>query len=260
MIVAGAFWRRTVLRNARVQLPFVGRRDKKTVAGPVMPVLAPDSVVAHDYNLRLQYHAKSGDGVRMSKQPFGPHQLPDVLKSMSATRVDLVEPLASEYQEAAPHITSPSEAMQWINARHTLNPLTRHALYLFESVDAIDAAYETVAVGLLHGDVDPSGLPRYDAILGGLVSYWDETTGDLIVRPIVGWGGAGTRSDIDRNAQKYLARLLAAMLASQGALGLHSAERPVATNNERRECPHCSFAAVDRRAFYCPKCGMRLQR
>jgi hypothetical protein len=244
-----------------VQLPFVGRREKKKMpAQPVLPVLAPDSVVAHDYTLRLQYHAKSGDGVRMSKQPFGPQQLPEVLKTINASRIDLIEPLASEYQEAAPHITSPAEAMAWINARYNLDPLTRHALYLFESVDAIDPAYESLAVGLLHGDIDASGLPRYDAILGGLVSYWDETTGELIVRPVVGWGGAGTRSDIDRNAQKLLARLLAAVLASQDAVGLHSAERPVAIAGEKRDCPHCKFAAVDRRAFYCPKCGMRLTR
>ncbi len=244
-----------------MQLPFVGRKDKKKNAvGPAMPVLAPDSVVAHDYNLRLQFHAKSGDGVRMSAQPFGPKELPGVLTSMSASKVDLVEPLGSEFQDAAPHITSPAQAMQWINARYTLDPMTRHALYLFESVDAIDPAYETLAVGLLHGVLDPTGLPRYDAILGGLVSYWDETTGELIVRPIVGWGGAGTRSDIDRNAQRLLARLLAAVLASQGALGLHSAERPVAVAGDKRDCPHCRFAAVDRRAFYCPKCGMRLQR
>jgi hypothetical protein len=249
------------VRNWRVQLPFVGRKDKKPGSvRPLMPVLAPDSVVAHDYSMRTQYHAKSGDGVRMSKQPFGPHQLPEVLNTLQASHVDLVEPLASEYQQAAPRITSPAEALQWINARYTLNPLTRHALYLFESVDAIDPAYETLAVGLLHGEVETGGLPRYDAILGGLISYWDETSGDLIVRPVVGWGGAGTRSDIDRNAQRLLSRLLAAVLASQGAVGLHSAERPVAVAGDKRECPHCAFAAVDRRAAYCPKCGMRLTR
>ena len=209
-----------------MQLPFVGRKDKRPGNRPPMPVLAPDSVVAHDYSMRTQYHAKSGDGVRMSKQPFGPQQLPDVLNTLAATHVDLIEPLAAEYQQAAPRITSPAEAMQWINARYTLNPLTRHALFVFESVDAIDPAYETLAVGLLNGDVDSTGLPRYDAILGGLISYWDETSGDLIVRPVVGWGGAGTRSDIDRNAQRFLSRLLAAVLASQGAVGLHSAERP----------------------------------
>ena len=244
-----------------MQLPFLGRSNKKPGADrPPMPVLTPDSVVSHDYAMRTQYHAKSGDGVRMSKQPFGPHQMPDVLGTMAASHVDLIEPLAAEYQQAAPRITSPAEAMQWINARYTLKPLTRHALYLFESVDAIDPAYETIAVGLLQGDVDSSGLPRYDAILGGLISYWDETSGDLIVRPVVGWGGAGTRSDIDRNAQKLLSRLLAAVLASQGAVGLHSAERPVAVAGDKRECPHCAFAAVDRRAAYCPKCGMRLTR
>ncbi len=241
-------------------LPFLRQSKKKSPERYVPPTLVPDSVVAHDYSLRLQYHAKSGDGVRLPAAPSGSQQLPELLTGIAISDVDLVEPLNAEFQDAAPHITSPAEAMLWINARHRLTPLTRHALYLLESVDAIDPAYETLAVALLHGNLDADGLPRYDAIIGGLVSYWDETTGDLIVRPVVGWGGAGTRSDIDRAAQRLVAKLLTNVLASQGAMGLHPAERPVAVAGDKKSCAHCGFAAVDRRAFYCPKCGMRLQR
>jgi len=243
-----------------VQLTLLRRSKKKPVERPVIPALTPDGVVAHDYSLRLQYHAKGGDGVRLPAQAYGPQLLPDLLTGLAVSQVDLVEPLNAEFTDAAPQITSPAEAMLWINARHPLRPLTRHALYLFESVDAIDPAYETLAVALLHGEMDTDGLPRYDAIVGGLISYWDETTGELIVRPIVGWGGAGTRSDIDRMAQRLLVKLFANVIHSQGALGLHPAERPVAVAGDSKPCPHCSFTAVDRRAFYCPKCGMRLQR
>ncbi len=36
------------------------------------------------------------------------------------------------------------------------------------------------------------------AIVGGVASHWDESTGDMIVRGIVGWGGKGVRGDTDR--------------------------------------------------------------
>jgi hypothetical protein len=157
-------------------LTLLRRGKKKPAERPVIPALTTDRVVAHDYTLRLQYHAKSGDGVRLPSQPYGPQLLPELLSEVAISQVDLVEPLSAEFQDAAPHITAPAEAMLWINARHPLRPLTRHALYLLESVDAIDPAYETLAVALLHGELDTDGLPRYDAIVGGLVSYWDETT------------------------------------------------------------------------------------
>jgi len=60
-----------------------------------------------------------------------------------------------------------------------------------QNLDAIDLAYETFAVALLYGEVDGEGFPRFDAIVGGPVSYFDETTGELVVRMLLGWGGEG---------------------------------------------------------------------
>jgi hypothetical protein len=78
---------------------------------------------------------------------------------------------------------------------------------------------------------------------------------------VVGWGGEGVRGDTARLAQRLVSRLLGNLLASQGATELGRVERPVAVAGDRHlACPHCSFQAIDRRAFYCPKCGMRMPR
>ena len=114
-------------------------------------------------------------------------------------------------------------------------------------------------MALLQGDIDVDGFPRYDAVVGGPISYWDESSGDLIVRMALCWGGEGVRGDTQRAAQKLLSRLMANMLASQGATELGQVERPVAVAGAgQRPCPHCGFRQIDRRAHFCPKCGMRM--
>ena len=50
-------------------------------------------------------------------------------------------------------------------------------------------------------------------------------------------------------------------LANQHAMGLTAIERPVpAAGRGGLVCAHCGFASAHERAFYCPKCGMRLLR
>ena len=51
--------------------------------------------------------------------------------------------------------------MQWLNAHHVHSPVTRHALVVLESIDAIDLAFDTFVCALLDGDVDTSGYPEY---------------------------------------------------------------------------------------------------
>ena len=48
----------------------------------------------------------------------------------------------------------------------------------------------------------PAGYPDYTGIVGAVASYWDEVTGDQMVRGIVGWGGKGVRGDTERNATR----------------------------------------------------------
>lgn len=240
-------------------LPFL-RRSRKPVPPPQRVTLAPDQLESEEQSLRLQYHSLSSHGVRLpsSAEHDASAQLTNLLAAFSRSEIETIEPLPLEFQDATPSIVRPEAALHWINVHHGRSAIARHALMIFESVDAIDLAYETFAVALLHGDVDVEGFPRFDAIVGGPVSYWDETTGALIVRLLLGWGGTGVRSDTSRVAQRLLARMMVELMASQGATELGRVERPVAIVDSRHTaCPHCGFNAFDRRAAYCPKCGMR---
>ncbi len=221
----------------------------------------PEEVVAQDHQLKLYYAGKSSEGVRMKSGPKALAELPGMLAGLAKSEIEVVEPLPIEFSQAAPTIARPSEAMQWLNAHHVHSPITRHALVVLESIDAVDLAFDTFACALLDGEVDTAGYPEYNAILGGVASHWDEATGDMICRAVVGWGGRGVRGDTDRIGAKLLAGILTNILASQYAQGIAAIERPVpAAGRGGLVCAHCGFASAHERAFYCPKCGMRLLR
>jgi hypothetical protein len=237
-----------------------GRPASAATHAPTSTLL-PEEVVASDYQLKLYYAGKSSEGVRMQAGPNAMAELPGMLAGFARSDVEVVEPLPLEYSQATPVIARPSEAMQWLNAHHIHSPVTRHALVVLESIDAIDLAFDTFVCSLLEGEVDTSGYPEYNAVVGGVASHWDEATGDMIVRAVVGWGGRGVRGDTDRVGSRLLAGLLTNVLANQHSVGLTAVERPVpAGGRGGLVCAHCGFASAHERAFYCPKCGMRLLR
>jgi hypothetical protein len=250
-----------------VPLDFLKRKATvEPVAAPAAPppppsLAMPEEVVAQEHQLKLYYAGKSSGGVRMKAGRATVAQLPPMLAGLALTEVEVVEPLPIEFSQAAPTIVTPSQAMQWLNAHHILSPVTRHALVVLESIDAVDLAFDTFACALLDGEVDTSGYPEYNAIVGGVAAHWDEATGDMICRAVVGWGGKGVRGDTDRIGSRLLSGILSNILASQSALGLTNTERPVpAAGRGGLVCAHCGFASAHERAFYCPKCGMRLLR
>ena len=221
----------------------------------------PEEVVAQEYQLKLYYAGKSSEGVRLKAGPKAIAELPTMLVGLARAEIEVVEPLPIEFSQATPNIVSPSEAMQWLNAHHAHSPVTRHALVVLESIDAIDLAFDTFVCSLLDGEIDTSGYPEYNAVVGGVAAHWDEATGDMICRAVVGWGGRGVRGDTDRIGAKLLAGLLTNVLANQHAMGLTAIDRPVpAAGRGGLVCAHCGFASAHERAFYCPKCGMRLLR
>ena len=225
------------------------------------PVGLPEEVVAAEYQLKLYYAGKSTEGVRLKAGPQALAELPAMLTGLASGDIEVVDPLELEFAQAMPQIARPSEAMQWLNAHHHLSPVTRHALVVLESIDAIDLAFDTFACALLDGEIDTSGYPEYNAIIGGVASHWDEATGDMIVRGVVGWGGKGVRGDTDRIGARILGGILTNILANQHAMGLTAVDRPVpAAGRGGLVCAHCGFASGHERAFYCPKCGMRLLR
>ncbi|MBI2776960.1 MAG: zinc ribbon domain-containing protein [Chloroflexi bacterium] len=222
----------------------------------------PEEVVAQEHQLRLNYAGKTSEGVRIKAAAGAAlDDLPSMLVGIAKGEIEVIEPLPIEYSQATPTIVRPSEAMQWLNAHHMRSPVARHALVVLESIDAVDLAFDTFVCALLDGEIDTSGYPEYSAIVGGVAAHWDEVTGDLIVRGVVGWGGRGVRGDTDRLGARILTRLLTSILASQYSLGLTAVERPAAAHGHGGVvCPHCGFASAHERAFYCPKCGMRLLR
>jgi hypothetical protein len=248
-----------------VPLNFLKRRGQAAESAAPAPAktsgLMPEEVVAQDHQLKLYFAGKSSEGVRMKAGPAATRELPSMLVGLARSEIEVVEPLPIEYGEATPTIVTPSEAMQWLNAHHAHSPITRHALVVLESIDAVDLAFDTFVCALLEGEVDTSGYPEYNAIIGGVAAHWDESTGDMICRAVVGWGGKGVRGDTDRLGAKILGGLLNNILASQYAMGLTNIERPVpAAGRGGLVCAHCGFASAHERAFYCPKCGMRLLR
>ena len=97
--------------------------------------------------------------------------------------------------------------MQWLNAHHVHSPITRHALVVLESIDAIDLAFDTFVCALLDGEVDTSGYPEYNAVVGGVAAHWDEATGDMIVpgRRGLGRQGRPRRHGPDRRRSSWRA-------------------------------------------------------
>lgn len=242
-------------------LDFLRRRPNEKPQQPSRSSLLPEDVEAEEHTIKLTYRAKTSQGVRMAAGPGAIGELPAMLTGVAQTEVEVVEPLAMEFQGASPWIAKPHEALQWINANHDHSPIVRHGLVVLESSDAVDPAFETLAMAMLNGELDTSGFPEFDAIIGGVASHWDEVTGDMVVRAVVGWGGRGVRGDTDRAAQKILATLLSNVLASQHAIGLSPVDRPVPSAGVGGlVCAHCGFASAHDRAFYCPKCGMRMLR
>ncbi len=236
----------------------------KTRKGPAQPNTPPpvlEEISAQDFSLKLSYSAKSSESVRVRTGPGAVARLARMLDGYVQTETELVEPYPVEFGQAAPFIARMPAAAEWLTYHRKRLPVTRHGLMVLEAVDAIDLAFDTFVCGLLDGTVDTTGYPEYNAIVGGVASHWDELTGDMIVRAVVGWGGKGVRGDTDRNASRILSGLFTNLKADPQALGIAAVVRPVSGGKQGGiVCAHCGFSSGHERAFYCPKCGMRMSR
>ena len=241
-------------------MPLFGKSRKQAPAEEtVLPFgEAPN---ASDYRLKLSYGAKSSEVVQIRNSKGMSARLRDMLAGYVKSEVELVEPLPAELAQAQPFIAQVPGSIYWLQYNQQRSPITRHALVIFESTEAVDMVFETLAVGLLDGHQDSSEYPDYGAIVGGVASHWDENTGDLLVRAVVGWGGKGVRGDTERTAGRYLGGLFNNVLADSQSLGIVSVQRPLPVIGEGGTvCPHCGYNSGHERAFYCPKCGMRMLR
>ena len=237
------------------------RRNRKTEASPPPPVPMQEDVSAQQYQVKLNYLARSSEGLRMQADPAVRGALPGIVEPLANSPVEVIDPLPLEYSDAAPSLDRFTEMQQWVLARREIGPIGRHGLYVLEITDALDMTVDTFFCALLHGETDTSGYPDYNAIVGGLASHWDELSGELIVRAVLGWGGKGQRGDTDRIGQKLLSSLYQQVIASGYSLGAaDSARSPSIHGHSGLVCAHCGFEAGVAGAFYCPKCGMRMSR
>ncbi len=242
-------------------MSFLRRKKQDSAPPPPPPTPVQEEVQAQEYLLRLAFVARSSDGLRLPADPSVAAAIPGIVEPLSQTPVEVVEPLPLEYSDASPAIERFNEVQQWVLARRDVGPIARHGLYVLELTDALDMTVDTFACGLLHGETDTSGYPEYNAIVGGLASHWDELSGELIVRAVIGWGGKGLRGDTERIGQKLLSSLYQQVVASGYSLGEAEAARlPSIGGRSGLTCAHCGFEAGSASAFYCPKCGMRMAR
>jgi hypothetical protein len=237
------------------------RRKKPDAPPPPPPTPVQEEVKAQEYGLRISFVARSSDGLRLQASQASAAAIPGIVEPLSQTPVEIIEPLPLEYSDASPAIERFNEVQQWVLARREVTPIGRHGLYVLEMTDALDMTVDTFYCGLLHGETDTSGYPEYNAIVGGLASHWDELSGELIVRALVGWGGKGLRGDTERIGQKLLSSLYQQVVASGYSLGeAEQARLPSIGGRSGLTCAHCGFEAGSASAFYCPKCGMRMSR
>jgi hypothetical protein len=246
--------------GANVPLSFLRRHSEPEMEEPA-PRREPETIEEQDFVTKITYSSKSSEGVRMTAGPNALAELPRMIEDIAISPVETVEPLDVDLGHASVNVLEPEQVKAWLLARGHLSGITRHALIALETVGAFDPAYDTLALALLEGELDRDGYPRYNAIIGGVASHWDEATGDMIVRSIAAWGGHGVRGDTDRIAVKLIRRLFMNILDSTNAVGRIPLGSPLpAAGNGGLVCAHCGFAAAHQRAFYCPKCGMRLVR
>jgi len=239
-------------------MSFLRRNRNRPETPPPPPTPVQEEITAQQFSLKLAFLARSSDGLRLPADPQMQAMLPSVVEPLAIAPVEVLPPVAHEMADAAPNIERLPQLQEWIAARSMVSPIAHHALYVLESTDAVDMTVDTFVCALLHGETDTSGYPDYTAIVGGLVSHWDELSGDLIVRAVVGWGGKGQRGDTERIGQRLLSSLYQQVRATGHSLGSAAAARVTAIGDRGGAvCAHCGFESGTG-AFYCPKCGMRM--
>ena len=242
-------------------MPLFGKSRRAAPQEEERVLPATEALNASEFSVKLSYGAKSSEVVQIKNGRGMPEKLKDMLTGYIKGESETIEPLPPELAQSSPYIAQVPGSIYWLQSHQQQSPVARHALVCFETTDAIDMVFETLVVGLLDGHLDTSGYPDYNALVGGVVSHWDENTGDLLVRGIVGWGGNGVRGDTERTAGKILAGLFNNIVADSQSLGTVSVQRPLPfVGSGGTVCAHCGYHSGHERAFYCPKCGMRMLR
>ena len=239
-------------------MSFLRRKSKDEAPPPPPPSPVQEDVSAQQYTLKLNYLAKSSDGLRMQPDPAVRAMLPGIVEPLANSPVETIEPLSMEYSDAAPTMERFTEMQQWVLARREIGPIGRHALYVLESTDALDMTVDTFFSALLHGETDTSGYPDYAAIVAWPATGMSCRGADRARRG--GLGRQGPAVTPTASASGCSARCTSR--SSHRATAWERPSRPVCPDwrHSGLVCAHCGFEAGSAGAFYCPKCGMRMSR
>src|SRR3712207_3839374 len=154
---------------------------------PPRSTLFPYTTLFRSYALKINLLGRSSDPVRLRGTEANA-AIPGIVGRLSNEPVEAVEPLPLELSDAAPTLERVEDLELWLRARRNASAISRHALYVLESVDALDMTVDTFTCGLLSGSTGSDGYPAYHAIVGGVATRWDEATGELLCRALIGWG------------------------------------------------------------------------
>ena len=118
-------------------MPLFGKFNRAAKEEPPPP--PPPEVSSHEFALKLSYSAKSSEGVRLKAGPGLAQRLHSMLAGYVQGETELIEPLPVNLAQASPYIARMPGSGQWLQYHHKRSPVTRHALVVLESVDAIDS-------------------------------------------------------------------------------------------------------------------------
>ena len=249
-----------------VPLEFLRRRGggvpapRPPLPRPARTVPGPEEAVAQDHQLRLTYGAKTSVGVRMKGGPQLLAALPRMLDGLAITEVEVVEPRETTLDARLAEHHPDRGGGEWLRAHGEASPITRHALFVLESMDAIDPAYDTFACALLDGEVDPPATrstPRSSAAWPPTGTRRPATSSSAASSAGAAAAPAATPIGTPRGCS---GRLLGNILESGNSLGLAPPTEPARRDRRRRRgLPALRLPDVHPRArAYCPKCGMKM--
>ena len=195
----------------------------------------PDGLLVEDHELKLTYRAKTSQGVRMTA---GPNALARCPTCSPTWRIGVgstvVPPLDSSAERAAPDLLRPERGQAWLHATHDQPPGLRHGMYVLACSTPSTRRSRPSPSPSCRARRTPRAIPAYDAIMGGVVSHWDEQTGDMIVRGSsagVARASAATRTGTPAGCW---ASLLTNIAGSKDAVGLVAAGSAAAQGRARR--------------------------
>ena len=168
-------------------------------------ITLPEEVVAQDHQLKLYYAGKSSEGVRMRTGPNAIAELPAMLarprqdaRSRSSSRCRSSSARRRRRSAGRPRRCSGSTP----TTSTRRSPGTRWSSSSRSTRSTSPSTPSSARCSTARSTRPATPSTTRSSVASP--SHWDEATGDMIVRAVVGWGGKGVRGDTDRIGAKLL--------------------------------------------------------